>query len=95
MLNDKSVGVLMYDTDHDFVPLYLKHLFTGVAFMNSHNTRAAVAGKFHVFHSRTKKHNNPSQGLELESRTKFPSLADMYMYIFFYVKPILTLHHLD
>ena len=57
MLYHKSVGALMHDINHDFVPLNLRNQFTRITSIHLYNTRAVATGKFHVIHSRTKQQN--------------------------------------
>lgn len=63
MLYYKSVGALMHDIDHDFVPLNLKNQFTRITSIHSYNTRAVATGKFHVIHLRTKQQNQSFSSL--------------------------------
>ena len=63
MLCYKSVGALMHDINHDFVPINLKNLFSKIASIHSYDNRAAATGKFYVIHSRTKQLNQSFSSL--------------------------------
>ena len=74
MLYYKSVDVLMHDIDHDLAPQNLNNLFIRIALIHSYNARAAIAGKFHVIHSRTKQQNESFSRLGARIRNKIPEL---------------------
>ena len=64
----------MHDIDHDLVPQNLKNLFTKIASIHSHNTRATAADKFHVIYSRTKQQNQSFSRLGARIWNKIPEL---------------------
>ena len=74
MLYYKSVGVLMHNIAHDFVPQNLKNLFTRLPSIHSYNTRAAATGKFHVIHLRTKQQNQSFSRIRPKIWNKIPEL---------------------
>ena len=66
----------MHDIDHDLqcTSKYEEPIHCRIASIDSYNTRAAAAGKFHVIHSRTKQQNQSSSRLGARIWNKIPEL---------------------